>query len=81
MKPEKLIDYAYPLMMAENSLKACHKAVLVREYDVAIQVAMNAIADVKLTITALKHMKEYEDALRQQAPTLQERVPATESAG
>lgn len=74
MTEEKMIDYAYPLMMAENALKGCHKAALVREYDVAVELLMNAVADVKLTITALKHMKDQEDALRKQAPTLQERV-------
>ena len=75
-----MIDYAQPLMSAENAIKGCHKAALVREYGVAIDVAWNAIADLKLTINALKHMEE-QDALRKQAPTLQERVPATEGAG
>ena len=81
MTEEKMIDYAYPLMMAENALKGCHKAALVREYDIAMELVTLAIADAKLTITALKHMKEHEDALRKQAPTLQERVPTAESAG
>ena len=81
MTEETLIDYAYPLMMAENALKGCHKAALVREYDVAIKVANDAIADLKLTINALKHMKEEYDAIREQIPTLQERVPTATRAG
>ena len=70
MTQEKLIDYAYPLMMAENALKGCYKAALAQEYDVAAEVAMNAMAEIKLTIVALKHMQEQRDALRQQTETV-----------
>ena len=70
MKNEELIDYAYPLMMAENALKGCYKAALAQEYDVATEVAMNAMAEIKLTITALKHMQEQKNALREQAETI-----------
>lgn len=70
MTQEKLIDYAYPLMMAENALKGCYTAALAQEYESATEIAMHAMAEIKLTIVALKHMQEQKHALREQAETV-----------
>lgn len=58
-----VVDYAYPCMMAEQALKNTHAAMLDNEYDVAIGEALNAIAEAKLMINAIKDMKEKNDAL------------------
>lgn len=70
MTQEKLIDYAYPLMMSEKALKSCYEAALAQKYDVAAEEAMQAMAEIKLTIVALKHMQEQKHALREQAETI-----------
>lgn len=65
-----MIDYAHPCMMAENALKATHNCMLEQEYDAAIEEALNALTETKLMINAIRHMKEQQDALRQQAQTV-----------
>lgn len=61
-----VVDYAYPMMMAEKALKEAHNHLLNKEYDEAIEVMLSAITEAKLTLTAIKHMKEQDDALRKQ---------------
>ena len=58
-----MIDYAYPCMMAEKALKEAHHAMLERKYDEAIEEALSAMAETKLMITAIKAMKEHDNAL------------------
>jgi hypothetical protein len=65
-----MIDYANPCMMAETALEKAHQAMLEKDYDVAIGEALLAITETKLMINAIKHMKEQDDALRQQAETV-----------
>lgn len=65
-----VVDYAYPCMMAEKALEKAHHAMLEKDYDVAIGEALTAIADTKLMINSIKHMKEQQHALRQQTPTI-----------
>ena len=55
---EMVIDYAYPCMMAEKALKKLHNAMLENDYESAIDAAMEAMADVKLTLNAIKDMQE-----------------------
>lgn len=55
---ELMIDYAYPCMMAERALKDAHDAMLDREYDKAIERTLEAMAEVKLMLNAIKEMKE-----------------------
>lgn len=55
-----LIDYAYPCMMAERAIKDLHDAMLMKEYDEAIEHGLRALAEVKLTINSIKHMQEQE---------------------
>lgn len=65
-----MIDYAYPCMMAENALKEAHIHMLNNEHDEAIEESLKALAEVKLMINSIKHMKEHRDALRQQTQTV-----------
>jgi hypothetical protein len=62
-----VIDYAYPMMAAEKSLKDAHLLMLDKKYDDALDEVLIATAEVKMTINAIRHMKEQEDALRKQA--------------
>ena len=58
MKQDGLIDYAYPCMKAERALKDLHEAMLMHKYDEAIQFALQALAETKLTLNAIKHEQE-----------------------
>lgn len=62
MKDEALIDYAAPLMAVERGAKAVHNACLAHQYDVAEEAMLLVIADARLTLQALRHMKEKEKA-------------------
>ena len=58
VKGELMIDYAYPCMLAERALKDAHDSMLDREYDKAIEHTLEAMAEVKLMLNAIKEMKE-----------------------
>lgn len=53
-----LIDYAHPCMMAEKALKDLHEAMLMKQYDEALEHALNAIVEIKLTYNAIRHEQE-----------------------
>lgn len=53
-----LIDYAYPMIMAERKLKDAHDALLHRDFDKGIELLLEVSVEVKLAITSVKHMKE-----------------------
>lgn len=53
-----LVDYAYPMMMAQRALKDAHEAVLRKDFDGAIEQTMLSIAEAKLMLNALKEMQE-----------------------
>lgn len=55
---ELMVDYAYPCMMAEKALKNLHNAMLENKYDAALEAGLEALADVRLTIQAIKDMQE-----------------------
>lgn len=65
-----MIDYAYPAMMAERAMKDLHQAALENKFDAAIAHGIEAITEMRLTINALKDMKDKRDALRQQTQTV-----------
>ena len=67
MKDDILIDYAYHAMMAEKALKKLHNMMLDNDFDEAVEAGIQTLADVKLAINAIKHMKEKQHALREQA--------------
>lgn len=65
-----MIDYAYPAMMAERAMKEAHDHMLVNDHDEAIEAGLKAIAETKLMINSIRHMKEQQNALRKQAQTV-----------
>ena len=58
VKGELMVDYAYPCMMAERALKNLHNLMLEGKYDEAVTAGIEALADVRLTIQAIKDMRE-----------------------
>ena len=65
-----MIDYAYPAMSAERAMKDMHWAAIENDIDAAIEHCLNALTETRLTLQALKHMKEQRDALRKQTETV-----------
>jgi len=53
-----LVDYAHPCMMAERAMKDLHEAMLLRQYDAALEHGMNALVEIRLTLAAIRHEKE-----------------------
>ena len=53
-----VIDYAYPCMMAEKALKELHQAMLNNDHDAALEHALTAMAEAKLTYNAIRVAKE-----------------------
>ena len=58
MKEDILVDYAAPCMKAERALKDLHDAMLMRDYEQAIEAALQALVETKLTLNAIKHERE-----------------------
>lgn len=52
-----IVDYAYPMMMAQNRIKSAHDAVLKKDFSAAIEDTMTAMAELKLMLNALKEMQ------------------------
>lgn len=76
-----IVDYALPCLMAEKALKRLHDAVLLKDYDSALEAGIDAIVEVKMTYNAVLHMKEMEDAVREQTSPVQKRVSTTSRSG
>lgn len=55
---EAVVDYAYPCMMAEKALKKLHNLMLEGKYAEAAEAGVEALADVRLTIHAIRDMQE-----------------------
>lgn len=71
-----VIDYAAPMMRIENLLKEMHNSLLEKDMTAAHHQALILLVEARVLCNTLVIMqeKEAEHALRQQAPTLQERV-------
>jgi hypothetical protein len=71
-----VIDYAAPMMRIENILKEMHNSLLDKDMVAAHHQALVLIVEARVLCNTLTLMqeKESEHAVRQQAPTLQERV-------
>jgi hypothetical protein len=65
MENPKLIDYAYPMMMAEKALKKAHDYLLDGDYALALDQLKLAIIETRAASVATLHMQEKSDALRQ----------------
>ena len=61
-----LIDYAYPMMAAEKALKDAHHRMLENKYDEALEEMNKALVEARITINSIRHLKEQNNALRQQ---------------
>ena len=59
---EAVVDYAYPCMMAERALKQLHEFMLEGKYDQAVDAANVALTETRLTLTAVRAMREARDA-------------------
>jgi hypothetical protein len=71
-----VIDYAAPMMRIENIMKEMHNSLLDKNITAAHHQALILVVEARVLSNTLILMqeKEEEHALRQQAPTLQERV-------
>lgn len=65
-----MIDYAYPAIMAERAMRDLHLAALNKDFDTAIDQGCVAIAEMRMTINALRDMKDKQDAIYQQTKTV-----------
>jgi hypothetical protein len=74
MMQDVVIDYAYPMMMAEKAMKEAHNHMLDTDYDKAIEQMLVAMTEAKMTLNSIKHMKEQRNALREQAEAVQKGV-------
>jgi hypothetical protein len=61
-----MIDYAYPMMMTEKAIKEAHNRMLDNDHDQAIEQMLMVMTEAKMTLNAIRHMKEQQDALRKQ---------------
>jgi len=50
-------------MMAEKAMKDLHNAVLEQDLDTAINEAITALAEIKLTLNSLRHMREVQHGI------------------
>lgn len=53
-----IVDYAYPCMMAEKALKELHQAMLRGDTAAALEHALAAMAEAKLTYNAIRAAEE-----------------------
>lgn len=65
MRVSDVIDYAKPMMDAENALKNMHQAVLHRDYDIAREFALEAMTHTKIAMHSITIMSEDKNGLRQ----------------
>ena len=55
-----IIDYAYPTMLAEQALKDLHRAMLKRDYDTALEQALEAATQCRIISVSIRDMAEKE---------------------
>ena len=65
-----LIDYAAPMMATETAIKKAHDYLLEGDFVLAMDQLTLAMVEVKMTRNAVQHMKEQQDALRQQTSSV-----------
>jgi hypothetical protein len=70
MKNDQAIDFAKPYMDAKSALLELHEAMLRKDYSHAIKLGIDAIADIRVAVAAIRHEQEMQDAVRQQAETI-----------
>jgi hypothetical protein len=65
-----LIDYAYPMIATEKALRDAHHKMLENKYDEAMEEMNKVLVEARITINSIRHMKEQDNALRQQTPSV-----------
>jgi hypothetical protein len=71
-----MIDYSYPCIMAEKALKDLHNAAIEGRMDDALEHALVAMAETRLTYQALRHMQSSRlNFGNPSAPAFAERIP------
>ncbi len=58
METAELIDYAHPMMMAENRLKAAHNELLHGDMEKGLGELTQAVVETRLAAAAVRHMME-----------------------
>lgn len=58
-----IVDYADPTMKAEKALKEMHWAMCENNYEIALEYALTAMAEVKMAYNAVVIQKERADEL------------------
>lgn len=51
------IDYSYPVLLAQQRIKAAHDALLKRELALGAEELTNAIAELRTAVVAIRHMQ------------------------
>lgn len=70
MKDDNTIDYSLPLIDATKAIKKSNDALLAKRYDDALESLLEIAVAARTAYIAVRHMKEQEHALRQQATTV-----------
>ena len=65
-----MIDYAYPAICAERAMKELHEAMLKHDYARAMKAGMDAMVEIRMTMNAINHMKDQQNALRKQTASV-----------
>jgi hypothetical protein len=65
MQVSGLIDYAKPMMDAEQALKNMHQAALHKDFEIAKEFALEAMSYTKLAMHSITIMEEDKNGLRQ----------------
>lgn len=55
-----MIDYAYPTILAERALNELHRAMLKRDYETAMEQALEAATQCRIISAAIRDMAEKE---------------------
>jgi hypothetical protein len=53
-----MVDYTYPLLMAQQELKSLHDAMQAHDYEAALKHAYAALAETKLACSVVKEMAD-----------------------
>jgi hypothetical protein len=71
---DKAIDYSPSLIETTQTIRKINDALLARRYDTAQELMLHAVVCLREAYIAVRYIKEQENALRQQASSVQERV-------
>lgn len=58
MASADLIDYAYPMMMAERNLRDAYNALIEGDLETGEKHLLDVLVETRMAMNAVKHMKE-----------------------